>query len=70
MVSGFPELAPNLCSEILFLPRAAIALEDPLGALISMALGGIVTDADGNFRVEGANRGGPSRLKRIVHRCS
>ncbi|MDA9407426.1 hypothetical protein XH80_12020 [Bradyrhizobium sp. CCBAU 45384] len=55
-VCGFTELPTDLTPKSLRLPVGAIALDDPLGALERMALGCIITNADGYIRMEGADR--------------
>jgi hypothetical protein len=67
-VRGFAELAPNLVPKSFSLPARAVALHDSLGTFKSMGLGGIVTDPNFHFRVDGTNCNGTCRLKRLAHR--
>ena len=64
------ELPREFLSEVLRLPIRAIAPNDPLGALEGVAFGCIVADADGDFRVEGADGDGTGCLQRVVHSCA
>jgi hypothetical protein len=69
-ICRFAELPTNLFVERLWTPIRAIAPNDPLGALEGVAFGCIVAYADGDFRVERADRDGTGCLQRVVHSCA
>jgi len=54
----FAELPCDFLPEVLRLPIRAIAPHDPPGALEGVAFGCIVADADGDFRMKGADGDG------------
>ena len=55
---GLTELTRKLLPQSLFRPSRAIALNDPFGSLVGMALGGIIANADNHTHMERAFRRG------------
>ena len=60
----------KLLPQSLFRPSRAIALDDPFGSFVGMALGGIIANADNHTHMERAFRRGMGRFQRITHGCT
>ncbi|WP_342732033.1 hypothetical protein [Bradyrhizobium sp. B117] len=61
------KLARNLVYQFVMLPARAIAFGDVPGAIISMGLGAIVTDADDHIRMKWTNSGSSRRQQGVAH---
>jgi hypothetical protein len=69
-IRGLTKLTRKLLPQGFFRLSRAIALENPFGSLVGMALGGIIANAENHTRMERTFRRGVGRFQRITHGCT